>query len=1125
MTAISDAEARNQALDLNHSFIVQAPAGSGKTELLIQRFLGLLGVVQRPEQILAMTFTRKAAGEMKSRIVAALQRAKNDPPPETAHEYKTWKLAQTALLQNEKQGWHLLDNPSRLKIQTIDSFCATLTRQMPILSQTGGALSIEENAEGLYRETAHRVLSKINSESSIGHSVRTVHSHLDNLKSGFIKRVIQLLQKRDQWMIPFFQDSRTTHTSRTQLENTLAGLIETILKDAGKSFPPHTAERLVPLAGFSGDNLFQENPDHEMACLKSIKSFPTPTISKLQEWQALTQMLLTGDGKWRKRIDKNIGFPPGKSGSRAWEMKNELSGVLEHLSRDFELLDILKEVQNLPSPHFTDEEWDVLEATLNLLPEIAGALRQVFTEQQKTDFTEVSLSALNALGEEEDPPDLLLYLDTLFHHILVDEYQDTSFKQHELLKLLIAGWEREDGRSLFIVGDPMQSIYRFRDAEVGLFLRTQQNQFIGQIQLVPLTLKSNFRSQKKVVDWVNACFSSVFPKFYDIDLGAVSYAPSSAVLPEDDAPGAVIHPTPITGDKETRQKEEAEQVVALIQELKKQNPKKTIAILVRARTHLTAILRSLNEFQIAYKAEQIDPITSRPAIQDLLALMRAILSPWDRISWLSILRAPWCGLSLEDLHLLCESDNESTIWQLMNDKGRISTLSQDGQSRLARLTEILTPTLSAFPHSNFRELLEGCWISLGGPACVDISMMEDIDVFFDEVSRIVEKGDFFQLEQFQQALDHLYASPSVSTENPVQIMTMHKAKGLEFDHVLLPGLGKVSKGEEKRLVYWIPHGDDLLLAPIEESGGPNSQVYDFLSRMDRKKDAFETLRLLYVAATRTKKQLHLFGHVKEKDELIFPEKNSLLAKLWPYVGAEWSSKLSKQMQEEPPSGDSIEKSESIHLLMRLPSEAKPPLPIPNIEIVTEPETEYDADLHPEYVWAGNQARYLGNALHLFFKDIAEQGVNRWSSLSPELQKDRLRTALLEEGLPPVQLEETIRRGMQALDNTLEDESGRWILKQHKDSHSEIPLTGIINDTFVNKILDRTFIDEHDVRWIIDYKTGEHQGAGLNHYFAEEIKRYKPQLDQYEELIKLQGESRTIKKALYYPLHKKLLEII
>ena len=1122
MPPITDVDAREQALDLTRSFIVQAPAGSGKTELLIQRYLKLLGSVQFPEQILAVTFTRKAAGEMKSRIIDALHSVQNPDPPESDHQHKTWELAKSALVQNSKENWRILENPARLKIQTIDSFCAGLTQQMPILSRTGGGLSIQENAHDLYSETANRILALVESNNPAGESVRIILKHLDNSKSSFLKRIIQLLQKRDQWMMEFFEKFSVTENSRASLEKILAALIENILLDGQKLFSAQMEHELVALAVYSGQNLALEKPDHTNVCLQSLaNSLPDPFTKNLNQWKALANLLLTNEGNLRKTINVSMGFPAGKNGTKAMDLKERFIALLDSLAKEVELLNMMKEIQKLPNPNFSDEEWTVLQATLDLLPKISATLRTIFIEQQKTDFTEISLAAANTLGEDLYPTDLLLYLDTKIHHILLDEYQDTSFKQHRLLKLLTAGWESGDGRSLFIVGDPMQSIYRFRDAEVGIFLRTQR-EGLENISLTPLSLKTNFRSQKKFVDWVNACFSTVFPKFNDENLGSVTYSHSSAALSEDSEPGTVLHPMPDALNSEEQAKEEACQIADLILSIQQTNPDKTIAILVRARTHLPAIVRQFQKSNIDIKAEEIDPLTSRPAIQDLLALLRALLSFWDRTSWLSILRAPWCGISLKDIHQLCELNSNSTVWDLLNDPERISKLSQEGKDRAKTFIQALQPALKILPSANFRDLLEGCWIRLGGPACVDTTTREDIEVFFTEVTNTIENGGVHMLEHFHQVLESLYASPTVTDENPVQIMTMHKAKGLEFDYVILPGLGRSSKREEKRLVFWMSHGDDILLAPIEEKGGKNSQVYDFLARLNHEKDQFESMRLLYVAATRSKKQLHLFGHVKRNKETCTPEKNSLLDKLWPYVGNEWLRNLPEK--KEDISNDIQSVDEKMHITHRLPAGFIIPDPLPDIDTGPVTEMAEELDLYPEFIWAGNTARYLGNVLHACFKTLADQGLNHWSPSTLNGLEPKLKTALLAEGLSPALIQTTAKNGMKALRNIIEDETGRWILEKHEDAHSEYPLTGYIKHRYTNKILDRTFVDSEGVRWIIDYKTGEHQGANLDHYFAEEKKRYKSQLDQYEELFKMKGETRPIKKALYYPLHKKLVHI-
>ena len=146
---LADEKIRLEALNPNRSFIVQAPAGSGKTELLIQRYLKLLGRAGYPEEILAMTFTRKAAAEMKERVFSALTEAQNQQCPKQAHAKFTWELAQKVLERDQLQEWHLIDNPARLRIVTIDSFCSSLTRRMPLLSRMGAGLNIQENAKSI----------------------------------------------------------------------------------------------------------------------------------------------------------------------------------------------------------------------------------------------------------------------------------------------------------------------------------------------------------------------------------------------------------------------------------------------------------------------------------------------------------------------------------------------------------------------------------------------------------------------------------------------------------------------------------------------------------------------------------------------------------------------------------------------------------------------------------------------------------------------------------------------------------------------------------------------------------------------------------------------------------------
>ena len=153
---------------------------AGKTELLTQRFLVLLAVAQAPEEILAITFTRKAAAEMHHRIMAALERAAREPVPATPHQRLTWQLAQSVLVADRHHGWNLRLNPARLRIQTIDALCAALARRMPVLSGFGAPARIVENAEALYREAARQTLAEVESGAQWSPAIEHLMRHLDN---------------------------------------------------------------------------------------------------------------------------------------------------------------------------------------------------------------------------------------------------------------------------------------------------------------------------------------------------------------------------------------------------------------------------------------------------------------------------------------------------------------------------------------------------------------------------------------------------------------------------------------------------------------------------------------------------------------------------------------------------------------------------------------------------------------------------------------------------------------------------------------------------------------------------------------------------------------------------------
>ncbi|HQU51212.1 MAG TPA: UvrD-helicase domain-containing protein, partial [Casimicrobiaceae bacterium] len=192
-----DAAAREAALDVGRSFVVQAPAGSGKTELLVQRLLALLAIVDRPESVLAITFSRKAAAEMRARVVEALVAAgdaeqASDLPP---HRLRTRELARLALERDAELGWNLIRHPSRLAVRTIDALAQAIALQAPLASGLPANPRFTEAAGPLHLAAAH---AAIRAAASDDPRWRSLLDHQDNDADALAQRVAELLERRDQ---------------------------------------------------------------------------------------------------------------------------------------------------------------------------------------------------------------------------------------------------------------------------------------------------------------------------------------------------------------------------------------------------------------------------------------------------------------------------------------------------------------------------------------------------------------------------------------------------------------------------------------------------------------------------------------------------------------------------------------------------------------------------------------------------------------------------------------------------------------------------------------------------------------------------------------------------------------
>ena len=1097
---IADSDERRRALDPLRSFCVSAPAGSGKTELLIQRYLCLLARVQTPEQVLAITFTRKAAAEMRQRVVEALLAASANEPCQTAHEQLTRELARGALEADRTRGWRLTRDINRINIKTIDSFCGGLTRQMPVLSEFGGQAAILDNAEELYREAVSQLFAELDGGSPVTRDLRALLLHFDNNWRMVEELLVGMLQRRDQWRE--YVDLRySPERAEAYLLSTVRTLVEGELAALGEALEPF-ASSLLDLQRYAAGNLDRE----------SLAEFPGSNVSELPHWRELRNVLLTGTGGWRRSLDKRMGFPSANKEQK--QRKAELSALINQLRELPGLEESLASLDALPEPAEGDASWQLVIQLFHVLPQLAARLLLVFARHGQVDHTQVAMSALQALGEDEAPTELALRLDYRIEHILVDEFQDTAGNQYELVRRLTRGWGSHNAtnpqapRTVMIVGDGMQSIYGFRNANVGLFLKAREEGFNG-VALEPVQLLCNFRSTAGIVEWVNATFAGAFPDSDDMHSGEVRFTPAVPVREALDKTAVECHG--FEGDSALQ--DEVDYVCEILERGIGDRDCASIALLGRSRGQLRPFTRALRQRGISFSAQDLETLGDSPVVLDLMSLCRALLNPADRVAWLSLLRAPWCGLQLEDLHRVGsrgEPGAEPAPLELLRDRCLQNDLSADGRDRLVHLLQVLDQLESRRDRLALRVWIEQAWLALGGPAVVEHpSQLKDAARFFQLLENADRDGLGLDLQWLQRQVDSLKLGEE-QPDSKLQIMTLHKAKGLEFDWVLIPGLSRLTRGDARPLMLWDEYtaadgSRGFLVAADDHSGKGDATLYGYLRQQRKRKVLLENTRLLYVGTTRAVRRLWLTASVKPEEsdgEWKAPPGTSLLSPVW--------ETFRRQMAfhpESPLANPEQKPGWRLRRLQQMPAAG----PEPDRAFHTE---EGDANI-PERV--GNRLeRYVGTVVHLALEELSLR-----ETLPAQAGDDDLRRwamALRRLGLGEEDLGQARAALEKSVQATLQDPKGRWILSgRHPEAFSEYALTCAGQDGQVKDlVIDRTFLDsESGVRWIVDYKTSRPgEGEPMADFLRREALTYSGQLQSYRQAMATRGP-QPVRCALYF----------
>ncbi len=426
---------------------------------------------------------------------------------------------------------------------------------------------------------------------------------------------MEMLPLRNQWgeLVPLLgselDEEYLDGIVLPRLQKALEQAIGAGLRRLSQSLPGDILQDLTLLAGEMGQAGGYKGEPSPIAVLAGLRDTPEEIADDLERWQALIYLITTKKGDWRTGFRSDyLKFDLEKTHAA------RLRGLVDELRGHSQALDEIKQVKCLPPAEYPPEQWKVAKALFRVLSRALAELQLVFALNGECDFAELGLQARAALRRDGAVEELNAALGMKLQHLLVDEMQDTSTSQYELIELLTQGWDGQS-QTVFLVGDPKQSIYLFRQARVERFVRMMQTHALGDLSLGSLQLTANFRSQRGLVDMFNEDFSLLFPREASAEnLEEVPYVEAQAVRgPSSVARGVRWH-TQVQDSAEDAKKErrrksraEAAQIRAIIEHWRKMPFNRQSVQRPRNRGRLLCWCEAAMSWEILWRSSRMNP--------------------------------------------------------------------------------------------------------------------------------------------------------------------------------------------------------------------------------------------------------------------------------------------------------------------------------------------------------------------------------------------------------------------------------------------------------------------------------------------------------------------------------------
>jgi ATP-dependent helicase/nuclease subunit A len=874
-----------RALAPGASVVIEACAGSGKTWLLVSRIVRLLLDGATPSQILAITFTRKAAQEMATRLrewLRELATVDDEKAREFLRQREVPESEIDSVLPRARSLFEqLLTHQPSITISTFHSWFLQILRRAPLDAGALGEVNLVEQTSSLVDEAWQLFASRVQREPGSA-AARGLDRLFRDCGLSNTRQVLRnFLYRRAEWWA-------YTHGQADPIRYAL----ERIEDDMQVGPDEDVAGQLYADATFCGElaeyaRLLERSaarPEQENARLGSLLQ-ACEGGSAGERLQAACGALLRADGEPRKDTIRSVRRLEAK-GPRFLELHARIAERVQEARRN--LID--------------QENYHYNEAALHCGNAFLEAYRRVKEERLVIDYGDIEWHAWRLVSVSEHAVYMQFKLDARYRHILLDEFQDTNPLQWLTLKSWLEAAVGADMRpTVFMVGDPKQSIYRFRRAEARLFGMAGaylEEQFGAE----KVPQHETRRCPQPVIDVVNRLFGTE-PAFDGFEEHAVHYTDKPGrveVLPLVKAdPVLELQPTdaavlrnpleaPLIDVEDSRRKREADLLVSKIQEIRetwriadmegkefRAAEYRDVMLLVRRRTHLAIYERALRIAQIPFVTSRYGGLLDTLEAKDIVALLEFLVSPFADLKLAHALRSPVFGCTDEDLKALAVAGGESkegTWWERLRRvvSGSASAALTRAHALLARWLE---RTDSAPVHDQLdRIYFEADVLDRYQQAVPDVmrgAVRANLQAFMQRALD-TDSGRYPSLPRFLHELMDLREAPAQEAPdegivgdagNAVRIYTIHGAKGLQSPVVWL--LDAASPPDSGRgydaLVDWPPEDAAPCRFSLSTVKAELSAAQQAIMERENQLEEREELNLLYVAITRAQQAFFLSG--------------------------------------------------------------------------------------------------------------------------------------------------------------------------------------------------------------------------------------------------------------------------